>query len=116
MNDPLTPTTEELDFSRNETPQEQPSQIAVQEPLNPELILKFAKQILAGSAVVAIICIIIALFGPHWVLNFPVRNDTKFEEYVLSTGETILDVVTTVIPPIVTLVLGFYFGKKASDG
>ncbi len=116
MNDQPEYPTEELDFSGQENPQEQPSQIAEQEPLNPELILKFAKQILAGAAVVAIICIILALFGPHWVLDCPTPPDTKFQEYILSTGETILDIVTTVIPPIVTLVLGFYFGKKTSDG
>jgi hypothetical protein len=83
--------------------------------LDPGLILRFAKQIMLGCAIVGMFFALLALIGPPALLNSGASLPDEIEKYVLSTGTSLMSVVTTVIPPIVALVLGFYFGRKDSD-
>ena len=68
-----------------------------------------------GCAVVGTAFAVLALVGPlalHALLPPDASGTAEMERYILSTGTSILSVVTVVIPPIITLVLGFYFGRK----
>lgn len=112
-----TPTNGREDWSNSEVPTGGNFQVEEQS-LNPELRMRFAQQVLLGAAIVGIICVIIAMFAPPFLMpSTPVGSEelTKLQEYILTMGTSIFGIVTTVIPPIITLVLGFYFGKKSVD-
>jgi hypothetical protein len=79
-------------------------------------LLRFAKEIMVGCALAAALFAVFALFGPPILLRHFSTSAPDADKYVLATGTALLSIVTTVIPPIITLVLGFYFGKKGSGG
>jgi hypothetical protein len=99
-----------LDLSGKESPP--PEQDIPYNTVDPTLILKFAKEIVLGCAVVGTVFALVALICPPLLVCKGGTSPNEIEKYILSTGTSLLSVVTTVIPPIVTLVLGFYFGKK----
>jgi len=74
--------------------------------------LKFAKQILLGLAIlVGVIVVASAALAtlPLWGL-FPDDIDNT---YLAGFAERLLDITQMTIPPIATLVLGYYFGNKS---
>lgn len=110
-----TPVPPAQDWAANETPQGPEKAPVGEKSLDPGLILLFAKQIVLGCAVVGTAFAVLALVGPlalHALLPPDASGTAEMERYILSTGTSILSVVTVVIPPIITLVLGFYFGRK----
>jgi len=58
-----------------------------------------AKRVLAGAAIIFVLVILLFYFEP------------VIGAGTLGTGEAILEATLTVLPPIVTLVLGYYFGR-----
>lgn len=99
----------------NETPRGPERAPVGEKPLDPSLILLFAKQIVLGCAVVGTAFAGLALVGPlalHFLLQSDATRSAEMERYILATGTSIMSVVTVVIPPLITLVLGFYFGRK----
>lgn len=67
--------------------------------------LKFAKQIL----LFLFILVIFVFFSSYCLVNYGSAN-----KELVSIINTILDITKTVVPSTVTLVLGFYFGRKDS--
>ena len=65
--------------------------------------LKFAKQILFFLLVVFV------FLASYCLINYSSEN-----KELVAIIDTILDITKTVVPSTVTLVLGFYFGKKDS--
>jgi hypothetical protein len=103
----------ELDLAK-EKPGDEPAPIS-DKPLDPSLVLRFAKQIMLGCAIVGTMFAFLALVGPPALLPASLDPPSEFEKYILSTGTEMMRVVTVVIPPIIALVIGFYFGKKNND-
>lgn len=74
--------------------------------------LKFAKQILLGLAIligVVVVASAALVTLPLWGL-FP---DDVDNTYLAGFVERLLDITQMTIPPIATLVLGYYFGNKS---
>ena len=65
--------------------------------------LEFAKQIL----LFLFLLVIFVFLASYALVNYGAEN-----KELVSIVNTILDVTKTVVPSTVTLVLGFYFGKK----
>lgn len=69
-------------------------------------VLRFAKEILCG-----LLLLVVFVFGTSYASAWlEPSNDT-----LTNVVNTILDITKTAVPSIVTLVLGFYFGRKDSS-
>lgn len=74
--------------------------------LPPKDLLDFAKLIVRGLALLAVFFALLSLCSIYWL------SDIGQHEFGVEIMRTTMSVVTSTLPPIATLVLGFYFGKK----
>ena len=75
-------------------------------PLSSREILSFAKLIL-----LFLFILVIFVFTASYFMSWHDAKNDKLQNVVT----TILDITKTAVPSIVTLVLGFYFGKRESN-
>jgi len=75
--------------------------------VSPRDVLLFAKQILLG-----LLLLVILVFGMSYASTWMEPENSNLNTVVT----TILDITKTAVPSIVTLVLGFYFGRKDPPG
>lgn len=76
------------------------------ERVNEKDRLSFAKNVLFC---LFILVLVVFVCSYNFIENNPGRGD------ITQVVNTILDITKTAVPSIVTLVLGFYFGKKESQ-
>lgn len=81
--------------------------------IHPKQRLQLARDILKGLAILAILGIGAGLTFPifaYWVIG---SGDPSIElKDYFAHGMVAIDFVTIVLPPIATLVIGYYFGQK----
>jgi len=102
------PGAEPLDLSENETPGAVQPGVITRE-VDAKDLLGFAKLITTGIAWVGVIFAVLAIAAPVLLECVDCREEGQ---YGVELSRQLLTVVTSILPPILTLVLGFYFGRK----